>query len=51
MPQKQVIKTGYLLISDHLALGVTLDKLEGGEEEFKYFKFVDTQFVREAGVR
>ncbi|MCJ7624056.1 MAG: hypothetical protein MUO76_11180 [Anaerolineaceae bacterium] len=36
MVQKQVIKTGHLLISDHLALCVTLDKLEKGEEEFKY---------------
>ena len=36
MPQKYKIKVGHLRISDHLALGVTLDKLKKGEEEFKY---------------
>lgn len=36
MPEKQGIKIGHLRITDHLALGVTLHKLENHEEEFKY---------------
>jgi len=37
MPEKQALKIGHLRISDHLALGITLDKLEKGEEQFRYF--------------
>jgi NitT/TauT family transport system substrate-binding protein len=37
MPEKQVVKIGHLRITDHLALGITLDKLETGQEQFKYF--------------
>jgi len=36
MPDKQVIKIGYLKITDHLILGVTQDKLKKNEENFKY---------------
>jgi NitT/TauT family transport system substrate-binding protein len=36
MPQKQTIRIGHLRITDHLALGVTMDKLERKEEEFQY---------------
>jgi NitT/TauT family transport system substrate-binding protein len=32
-----VIKIGHLKITDHLALGLTADKIEKGEETFKYF--------------
>jgi len=34
---KPVIKIGHLKITDHLALGLSVDKVEKGEETFKYF--------------
>ncbi|MBI9047693.1 MAG: ABC transporter substrate-binding protein [Anaerolineaceae bacterium] len=37
MSPKPVIKVGHLRISDHLALGVTKDKIDKGEETFNYF--------------
>jgi NitT/TauT family transport system substrate-binding protein len=36
MPQKQTIRIGHLRITDHLALGVTADKLERKEEELQH---------------
>ena len=36
MPQKRTIRVGHLPITDHLALGMTLDKVEKGEESFEY---------------
>lgn len=36
MAQKSVIKIGHLKITDHLALGITADKLQKGIETFKY---------------
>jgi NitT/TauT family transport system substrate-binding protein len=36
MSQKPVLKIGHLKITDHLALGLTADKLERGQETFKY---------------
>mgnify|MGYP001302855019 CR=1 FL=1 len=36
MPEKPVIKIGHLPITDHLILGVTVDKLKTGKEEFQY---------------
>lgn len=36
MSEKIVLKTGHLPITDHLILGVTLDKLQKGHETFEY---------------
>lgn len=43
MPQKPVIKVGHIKITDHLALGVTQDKVEKGETTFEHFD-LETQF-------
>lgn len=37
MSAKPVIKIGHLKITDHLILGVTLDKLESGQERLEHF--------------
>lgn len=36
MSTKQAVKIGHLKITDHLALGVTVDKLASGGESFQY---------------
>ena len=36
MPEKTTLKIGHLPITDHLILGVTVDKLSYGKETFQY---------------
>ncbi len=44
MPEKTSIRVGHLPITDHLALGMTLDKIEKGEETFEYLDLQTKKF-------
>lgn len=44
MPEKKTIRIGHLPITDHLALGMTLDKIEKGEETFQYLDLQTKKF-------
>lgn len=44
MPEKRTIRIGHLPITDHLALGMTLDKMEKGEETFEFLDLQTQKF-------
>ena len=45
MSDKPTIRVGHLRITDHLILGMTKDKLEKGEESFKYLNLETVPMV------
>ena len=44
MPDRKIIKIGYLKITDHLILGITLDKLKNNQESFNHCELEAIQF-------